>query len=81
MVVIFPVKAIFKPFRFEGSKISIVFQMPLEFNLFIFLACKWDIVPLRVKEKKKIFFFIIIIIIIQIMHCCECVSAWPVHEV
>ena len=24
--------------------------MPLEFNLFIFLACKWDIVPLNDKR-------------------------------
>ena len=49
MVVIFPLKAIFKPFRFEGSsKLVLSFQMPLEFNLFICLVCKWDIVAIRI---------------------------------
>ena len=58
IVVIFSLKEIFKLFRFEGSSklnhISIIFQMPLDFNLLICLACKRDIVPLTKYENSQI---------------------------
>ena len=46
MLVIFRLKDIFKPFRFEGISKLVIFQMPLEFNIFIFGPRKWDIVTL-----------------------------------
>ena len=51
MVLIFPLKAIFKFFHFDGSFwISIVLSMPLESNLFICWVCKWDINQRSVRQ-------------------------------
>ena len=54
MLVIFPLKDIFKPFRVEGSsKLVLSFKCPLEFNIFIFWTCKWNIVPSTLRKKKN----------------------------